>query len=385
MEVIYCSKCGEQIPPGGINDGLFYRLGSSEDSDIVCPECYKAFATGDHTGDTVMELQNVRRKPRTSQLAIEPARRRSRTSTHRLPAAARSPSSARHARVGGGGPTILWAGLGIALLAAMCCTAFLMGRRDAGDAASTRPDRSPVGTPPYRPLKENPVPVVSPRPTPTPEPTPRPSPQPAPTTPEAVPPGAVRVVLQDGLNGYSGTRDVSIQHKNRETNRGKHASLLSFGPTGKKGSLPLIRFAIFAAEGGPVPDRSEIVSATLQLYGKPNRVSYALHRVLKPWKEEEATWLLAAKGAAWSKQGAAKPGEDISEKPDALAKGKGKHPQWLSFDVTAAVLAFAAGEENCGWKLHRLTQHMLSPFRSRESQENKPRLIIVHRPPDGKK
>jgi hypothetical protein len=48
------------------------------------------------------------------------------------------------------------------------------------------------------------------------------------------------------------------------------------------------------------------------------------------------------------------------------------------------VRAFAVGEKNCGWKLHRLTRHNIATFRGRGREQNRPRLVIVHRPP-GKK
>ncbi len=55
---------------------------------------------------------------------------------------------------------------------------------------------------------------------------------------------------------------------------------------------PLIRFAVFQSEGGPVPNGATIQSATLQLYKQYYDDTVRLNALLKPWVENQATWLL---------------------------------------------------------------------------------------------
>ena len=50
MEIIYCSRCGIQIPPGGMDEGRRFLQGDS----IVCPKCYRKLSAEDHSGQTIM-------------------------------------------------------------------------------------------------------------------------------------------------------------------------------------------------------------------------------------------------------------------------------------------------------------------------------------------
>src|SRR4029077_3938287 len=73
----------------------------------------------------------------------------------------------------------------------------------------------------------------------------------------------------------------------------------------------MVRFKIFAAEGGPVPDGATITSATLSFYKflGPDAVVKA-SRLLKNWSEAQATWNVAATGTPWTTPGALSAGND---------------------------------------------------------------------------
>jgi hypothetical protein len=153
------------------------------------------------------------------------------------------------------------------------------------------------------------------------------------------------VVLQRGLNGYAGATDTFLDNYLRTTVRG------SFDPLyiDATNYTPLVRFAIYASEGGPVPNGATIQSATLALYKQYYDVTVRLNALLKPWVESQATWTLSQAGVAWTSGGAAASGSDYNAAADALVAG-GYNPGWMSFDVTSRVAQWGSGA-NYGWRL----------------------------------
>lgn len=116
---------------------------------------------------------------------------------------------------------------------------------------------------------------------------------------------------------------------------------------------PLMRFAIFQSEGGPVPNGTKITSATLSLYKfSYYNMAYGVHRVLVDWSESSATWNQRLPGLAWSTAGANGLGTDIDATPDASASTD-FNPGWVNFDVTASVQAMSLAPmlANYGWRL----------------------------------
>ena len=158
--------------------------------------------------------------------------------------------------------------------------------------------------------------------------------------------GSGTVTLQDGVNGYAGTRDTYLSSYHSWLNFGTATSLLD-------GSLytGLVRFAIFQAEGGPVPNGATIESATLSLYkASYYDYTYQVTRLLRDWREGEATWSQWRSGQPWSVAGAKGAGSDLAAVADATAV-VGWAPQWLTANVTAGVQAMATGQPNYGWRL----------------------------------
>ena len=101
---------------------------------------------------------------------------------------------------------------------------------------------------------------------------------------------AATATLQDGQNAYAGTRDTTIS--SGTTGLGT-ATNLNIGNLKRV----LARFAIFAAEGGPVPDGATINTATLSLYKysdtSTGTATFTAKRLLKNWHETEANWNLS--------------------------------------------------------------------------------------------
>ena len=141
--------------------------------------------------------------------------------------------------------------------------------------------------------------------------------------------GGGTVTLQEGLNGYAGTRDTYLSAWGVTENNGSGTTLLEGGAY-----VDLVRFAIFAAEGGPVPNGATITSAQLSWYKTTDyNFTYEARRLLVDWVEGEATWSRPRVGAVWGVAGAGGSGTDYAAVADAMAS-VGYAPGWLTFDVT---------------------------------------------------
>ncbi|MHC4916327.1 MAG: LamG-like jellyroll fold domain-containing protein, partial [Planctomycetota bacterium] len=141
MEILYCDKCGQMIPPGGIEEGKYFLV----NGEPVCPKCYKKMPPEAHTGKTLKGEQKVEpRRPsdalvpakqkRPSSRMIVPARRRP-PSTTLIPVAHRSSgaSSGRLPAQGSQGSKLVVGGLvAIVLFVIIAVWAVLGGRGDDG-------------------------------------------------------------------------------------------------------------------------------------------------------------------------------------------------------------------------------------------------------------
>ncbi len=191
--------------------------------------------------------------------------------------------------------------------------------------------------------------------------------------------GSVDIVLQDGLNGYTGTEDAWLDVWLKTTNRGSDSKLMD-----KDGWFrTLIRFPIFQSEGGPVPDGATIEKAELGLY----KISYYDHvfaacRVLQPWRESSVNWSYRQQGVPWAEGGAAKSGVDIAADCEGSASVDFSPEQWLTLDVTNSVQAIATGAaNNHGWLLRGLSgNNNAKRFNSSEATDSafRPRLTVTY-------
>ena len=191
--------------------------------------------------------------------------------------------------------------------------------------------------------------------------------------------GSLSVTLQDGLNGYAGTRDAYLSVWHRAFNYGSSERLRDRSGT----YTSLLRFAIFQSEGGPVPDGASIESATLSLYKYSSYDHvYELNRLLRPWVEEEVTWLQRQAGQLWEVPGAAGAG-DRAAQPAAGAVTDWP-PGWLDLDVTDSVRRMSLGTGNHGWRLQGVGGNgNTKSYYSRENTDfpqYRPRLIVEYRP-----
>jgi hypothetical protein len=168
------------------------------------------------------------------------------------------------------------------------------------------------------------------------------------------------VTLMEGLNGYGGTTDARIVAGSPTTNAG---AATTYFLRQESHSSVVVRFAIFAADGGPVPDNATITSATLSLYkywGAAATIKAS--RLKRAWNESQVTWNQAASGTAWQTAGAmgandveaAADGQALvgdGAANDCLNGAAAPAACWLNIDVTSGVQAFRSGTPNHGWKL----------------------------------
>ena len=181
------------------------------------------------------------------------------------------------------------------------------------------------------------------------------------------------VTLQNGLNSYAGTTDDWILYSSgANLNQGTNNDL---DIRNTNTDRALVRFAIFASEGGPVPNGVTITSATLSLYkyNGPDAVIQAT-RLLRNWTETGVTWNTTGTGTAWTVPGAGGVGTDVVSSAD----GQGSIADaavnnctsstmpaacWLNIDVTSGVQAFSSGTTNDGWLLTQVSSSAIDQYK----------------------
>ena len=121
-------------------------------------------------------------------------------------------------------------------------------------------------------------------------------------------------VCSAGLTGYAGASDTYLDGLFSDGGaRGVDARSISTPATYR----PLVRFAIFQSEGGPVPNGAVIQSATLALYKQAYDDTLQLNALLKPWVEARGDMDQRQTGVPWTVAGAAGAGTDYNTIADA--------------------------------------------------------------------
>ena len=166
---------------------------------------------------------------------------------------------------------------------------------------------------------------------------------------EPPPPGeGGTVVLQRSDAGEHQIADTYLSTYHKTTNFGGSTRMDLW----RDAYVPLVRFAIFASEGGPVPDGAVIKSAKLSVYKGAYDAVLSVHAMRVQWEEKEATWNRPRVGATWSVAGAAGAGADYEAGQDAQVKTEW-NASWVVFDVTERVGKMSAGTSpNYGWRTY---------------------------------
>jgi hypothetical protein len=149
------------------------------------------------------------------------------------------------------------------------------------------------------------------------------------------------LVLQNGLNRYHGVADSHIDSRLPAANFDADRNLKVSGD----GSIvALLRFDL-----SPLPESTQIVQATLELYvdSSAGTIVLAAFEVTRPWKAKEVNRHEARRGIWWGKAGCDDTSLDRVGTPactQVFAGGKG----WRSMDITEIARRWVADENNHG-------------------------------------
>ncbi|MEM9981521.1 MAG: DNRLRE domain-containing protein [Bacteroidota bacterium] len=158
-----------------------------------------------------------------------------------------------------------------------------------------------------------------------------------------VPAAATNLVIQQGLNDYNGTIDTYIRRDEKDKVYGSNSTLIVDDADpwwSGRDNQALLRFEnIIGNAAQQVPPNATITKATLNVRVVNAGDGGKLHRMLRPWTEND-TWNTLSGGlSANDVEAVAQADSEVSD----VAEGM------LSIDVTASVQAWANGAENYGW------------------------------------
>ncbi len=246
------------------------------------------------------------------------------------------------------------------------------------------PFATPTPTPTFTPTSTA---TPTPLPTATPTPTPTATATPLPYTRVYVPfvesrypdPRARHwtVRLKEGIDGYQGTADTYI---NRWAQNVTYGNLHWLSIRSKEIAVGLVFFDL-----GTPPENARLIRATLRLnrltQSNANHVVIKPYRLLRAWREDEATWLEAEEGHPWATPGGAA-GEDYFAIPsDAVEVSPDM--DWVELDVTPIVYSWLyLNRPNYGFMLRGYgAGHVEYRFASGEhvTPLRRPELILEYR------
>lgn len=163
------------------------------------------------------------------------------------------------------------------------------------------------------------------------------------------PSGTHQMVLQQGVNGYTGTSDTMLREGNPSRTYDATTNLSVDGRDGGGDNHVLLRFDGLFGSGGVIPQGARITEATLTLQTTNRGGGAEIHRMLTAWSEETASW-------SSFKSGIQANGTEAVAKPD-LATGHQSSLGVSIFDVTESMQAWASGADNHGWVFRPLSDN----------------------------
>lgn len=149
--------------------------------------------------------------------------------------------------------------------------------------------------------------------------------------------------FRDGLNGYVGTADVSLQSASPTRNFANSTTISLDNDPGIKQAL--LKFTnLFGAGPGQIPVGAEIISARLSLTTTNKGDGAILYRMAADWTEAGTNW------NAWGGNGIQANGVEAFRTPE-LVTGYQQRGSNI-FDVTASLNAWSQNpQSNFGWAL----------------------------------
>ncbi|HUW84801.1 MAG TPA: Calx-beta domain-containing protein [Phycisphaerae bacterium] len=164
--------------------------------------------------------------------------------------------------------------------------------------------------------------------------------------------GSGMIVLQDGVDGYSGTADNYITAAGPDTNYGlnERMSITGYEDLGPEMQRGLVRFDLSSVSPG-----TPVIGATLSLYSYDEAAVrgttgyYGAYRVTTSWGDASSTW-----NTPWTT-----PGGDYEATPDATSPKQATALVWYDFDATSRVQQWISDPSgNFGWII-KCTDEML--------------------------
>lgn len=156
--------------------------------------------------------------------------------------------------------------------------------------------------------------------------------------------------FQQGVNGYTGTRDTFLDAAAPTTNYGEATTAWVDGDrdgatAGQQQSHGLIRFDFLDSQipANAIVKSAELVIHTSALSNSQSGNTMSLYRLLKGWQEPTATWDSQTNGIS------ADAVDAIFAANDSVSPSV--QDQFLTFDVTESLWAWLAGAPNNGWAL----------------------------------
>ena len=194
----------------------------------------------------------------------------------------------------------------------------------------------------------------------------------------------VTFTLQDGLDGYGGTTDTTLNSSEPTMPQGDDEILALFYSRKDQASTqkgPVLRFDLAL-----LPPAAVVQNARLRLYAASTPlydVRAQVQGLLRPWDEASATWQLATANQHWAQPGASAVGSDRTawaSDVQRIVEGS----RWYQFDVTSLVQEWAHSQAgNHGFILSALAgdsdASVEARFVSREGvQSFRPQLVVSY-------
>ncbi len=203
----------------------------------------------------------------------------------------------------------------------------------------------------------------------------------APSTGGAIPQTVeTTVVLQQGLNGYTGCNDTHLYQYATSANY-CNEDRFRVGYNLKQQYTSLLHF-----DAAPIPANATILDAKLELYAAGwggSNMTLDAYRVLRAWIDCQATWNQAYSGNPWGQPGCNDTATDRSASPEDTVSTTGIN-QWYRFDLTQLVQGWVDGSvANNGILLRAASPWSISMFHFASAQNStanlRPRLVVTYR------
>jgi hypothetical protein len=189
--------------------------------------------------------------------------------------------------------------------------------------------------------------------------------------------GSFNVTLQDGLNGYTGTRDNWLDSDFPTTNNGTVIQAhLQYGTQDRQ---------IHLFDVSSIPSNATITSATMSFYvyqvsgGTPNVGCY---RILTQWDELQSTYNNRLTGTAWGTPGLLS-GTDYAATAIANS-GNISAAGWANFTITSTVQAWVNGSQANNGVMYRETSagHLYTRMSEYTADTTvRPKLVVSYTTP----